>query len=273
MRASDRRRVEEICAGVWDGHDYIPDVFDDWLSDPAADFQAAERDGFVVGVQRLRRIGPHLAWYEGLRVAAEARRQGVAREMLRQVVAQARQENIREIRLATADPEPRALFESEGFHVLVAADAWDGTRIEGGDPPRIPSPAEAPALMERVAAEGGLPAYGGVNADPEAALDLTAGELARLAGEGRLRVGPGGRGLAAVRPGWGGRSIWVTFLSGKGAALRELLLALRYEADAADLRGATLLLPESHPGISDAQAVGYDVRRDPFRLFIYALRI
>ena len=31
----------EICSDVWDGHDYIPRVFDDWLADAGAAFQAA----------------------------------------------------------------------------------------------------------------------------------------------------------------------------------------------------------------------------------------
>jgi hypothetical protein len=46
-----------------------------------------------------------------------------------------------------------------------------------------------------------------------------------------LRLGPGGRALAALREPWG-NNLAVAFLAGRGGALRELLMALRYEADA-----------------------------------------
>src|SRR5207302_9628023 len=36
IRTSDRTLVEGMVAEVWEGHDYIPRVFDDWVSDPGA---------------------------------------------------------------------------------------------------------------------------------------------------------------------------------------------------------------------------------------------
>ena len=87
MRSADRERVMEISRDVWDGHDYIPRVFDDWLGDAGAAFQAAELEGVVVGLQRLRPYAPGLIWYEGLRVASTHRRQGLAREMLTSAIA------------------------------------------------------------------------------------------------------------------------------------------------------------------------------------------
>ena len=68
MRAADRDRVMEISRDIWEGHDYIPRVFDDWLADAGASFQAAELDGVVVGLQRVRPYAQGLVWYEGLRV-------------------------------------------------------------------------------------------------------------------------------------------------------------------------------------------------------------
>ena len=82
MRPADRDRVAEISRDVWDGHDYIPRVFDDWVADAGSTFQAAELEGTVVGLHRLRPYGPGLIWYEGLRVASTHRRQGLARTML-----------------------------------------------------------------------------------------------------------------------------------------------------------------------------------------------
>ena len=80
VRPADYDRIVEITQDVWEGHDYIPRVFDRWVSDSAASFQAAELDGEVVGVQRTRPFAPGLVWYEGLRVASSHHRQGIAPE-------------------------------------------------------------------------------------------------------------------------------------------------------------------------------------------------
>ena len=119
MRAADRGRVVEISRDVWDGHDYLPGVFDDWLADAGASFQAAELDGVVVGVQRLRPIAPGLVWYEGLRVASTHRRQGLARAMLASAIADAREQGFQEMRLGTGNADAVPLFESMGFRRLV----------------------------------------------------------------------------------------------------------------------------------------------------------
>ena len=87
VRPADRDRVIEITRDVWEGRDYVPRVFDDWVADAAAAFQALEVDGQVVGVHRLRPYGPGLVWYEGLRIASTHRRRGLARAMLQSAIA------------------------------------------------------------------------------------------------------------------------------------------------------------------------------------------
>ena len=111
VRPADRERVIELCRDIWDGHDYVPRVFDEWVSDSASAFQAVEVDGIVVGLQRLRPYASGLLWYEGLRVASSHRRQGLARHMLQSALAQARDQDFLEIRLATGNPGAASLFE------------------------------------------------------------------------------------------------------------------------------------------------------------------
>jgi len=97
-----------------------------------------------------------------------------------------------------------------------------------------------------------------------------AAELERLASIGMLRVGPGGRALAALREPWG-HNLAVAFVAGRGGALRELLLALRYEADADGLDNVTVTLPRDHPAADDMTASGYDLANDEDRSYIYGL--
>lgn len=273
VRATDRERISEMTADVWEGHDYIPQVFDEWVTDPGAWFQAAELEGELVGVQRLRPIAAEIVWYEGLRVASSHRRRGLARAMLTAAAAQARGLGFKEVRLATANPDAIALFRSAGFSLLLAPRLWRARRVEGDEPARMPAAADAEKLLRLVREDPALTAYGGVLANGEWALDLDAELLARLAGEGALRVVAGGRALAAVREGWGGNNLWAYFVTGSGGALQELLLALRYEADADGLDGVSLWAPDGHPAEEDFSATGYDSEAEPFRLSYFALRL
>jgi N-acetylglutamate synthase-like GNAT family acetyltransferase len=272
VRHGDRDRVIELTRDVWGGHDYVPRVFDDWVSDAGAAFQAIEMDGMVVGLQRLRPYAPGLIWYEGLRVASTHRRQGLARTMLKSAIAEAREQQFREMRLATGNPKAARLFEEVGFERLQDDRWWKGSRVEGGESARIPDPAEAEKMWKAIAASPGIELWGGVTADFNAAYDLGPAELARLAGIGMLRAGPGGRAIAGLREPWGD-NLALAFLAGKGGALRELLLALRFEADADGLDDVTLALPRDHPAADDLSASGYDLVNDDDSSYIYSLKL
>ena len=273
VRPEDRGRVQEIARGVWDGHDYLPEVFDEWLADPGSAFQAAELDGVVVGLQRLRPLAPGLAWYEGLRVDAAHRRKGIARAMLRAAVEEASRQGLREIRLRTGGEDAAALFQSEGFELRLEAVAWRAVRLEGEEPAPIPGPSEAEVLAQRIREDGSLERYGGVHLDADGDRDLDAEELRRLAGLGRLRAGPGGRALAVVRTNRRGTRMRAGFVSGQGGVLRDLLLQLRFEADIDGLEGVDAWLPAGDPRAGTFEEVGYDFRVEPFSMSLYALRL
>jgi GNAT superfamily N-acetyltransferase len=272
VRPADRARVVDLTRDIWNGHDYVPRVFDDWVSDSASAFQAIELDGIVVGLQRLRPYAPGLLWYEGLRVASSHRRQGLARHMLQAAIGQAREQGFRELRLATGNPAAAKLFDEEGFVRLQDNRWWKGLRVEGGESPRIPGPSEAEKLWAGIDTSPGLELWGGVTADFQGAQDLGAKELSRLAGIGMLRSGPGGRAVVALREPWG-NNISVALVAGKGGALRELLLALRFEADADGLDDVTLSLPRNHPAGDDLRASGYDFANDEDTSYIYGLKL
>jgi GNAT superfamily N-acetyltransferase len=272
MRPADRERVIELTRDIWEGHDYVPRVFDVWVSDSGAAFQAIELDGVVLGLQRLRPYASGLIWYEGLRVASSHRRQGLARAMLRSAIAEAREQKFREMRLATGNPGAVRLFEELGFERLQDDRWWKGGRVEGGESARIPDPGEAEKLWAGIAASPGLELWGGVTADFQGAQDLGPHELARLAGIGMLRAGPGGRAIVGLREPWRD-NLAVAFVAGKGGALRELLLALRFEADADGLDDVSVVLPRDHPAADDLRASGYDFENDDDTSYIYRLTL
>ncbi len=272
VRPADRERVIELTRDIWDGHDYLPRVFDEWVSDAGAAFQAAEVDGEVVGLHRVRPYAPGLVWYEGLRVASTHRRHGIARAMLEAAIEDARQQGFREMRLGAGNPDAVSLFESAGFMRVSDLRWWRGQRVEGGEPARMPEAAEAGRLWGMLSTSPGTELYRGVVPDFNGARSLDQAELERLASEGMLRVGPGGRSAAGLREPWG-ENIAVALLLGAGASLRELLMALRFEADADGLDHVTVSLPRGHPAEEDMRASGYDFANEEDTAYIYALKL
>jgi hypothetical protein len=76
----DREAVLEFCKFIWDGHDYIPDVWDDWMADPSGEMFVAEYAGrrsawAVSPCSRQASIGwKACAWTRSTRVAGLALR-------------------------------------------------------------------------------------------------------------------------------------------------------------------------------------------------------
>jgi hypothetical protein len=176
------------------------------------------------------------------------------------------------MRLATRDEPAIAMFESAGFERLVEVRWWRGTRLEGGEPARLLGADEARKLWPVIAASPGFALYGGITPDLNGARDFDANELVRLAQNGMVRLGPGGRALAVLREPWG-QNIAVSLLAGGGGALREVLTALRFEADADGLTHVTANVPPGHPAEDDLRATGYDFADAEASAYVYALNL
>lgn len=77
-RADDRAAVMAISAQVWDGHDYLPEVWESWLRDPAGPMLVTLADGVVVAVCKITLQSPSEAWFAGIRVDPAYRGRGIA---------------------------------------------------------------------------------------------------------------------------------------------------------------------------------------------------
>ncbi len=77
-RPEDKPAVMSLVAQIWDGGDYIPEVWDDWLADVYGELTVAESEGQLVCVTKLTRLRPGSWWLEGMRVAPAFRGRGIA---------------------------------------------------------------------------------------------------------------------------------------------------------------------------------------------------
>jgi GNAT superfamily N-acetyltransferase len=77
----DKLRVLEICAGIWDGHDYVPSVLDAWLAANDADLIGVFAGDALAGFGHCVWMSPTYAWFEGLRIDSAWRNRGIARAL------------------------------------------------------------------------------------------------------------------------------------------------------------------------------------------------
>jgi len=65
---SDRADVFEFIKFIWEGHDYVRYVWDEWYADPNGILVAAEYDGRCVGIAKVSLSAPGQWWLQGFRV-------------------------------------------------------------------------------------------------------------------------------------------------------------------------------------------------------------
>jgi predicted PurR-regulated permease PerM/GNAT superfamily N-acetyltransferase len=101
-RKSDTGDVLALTARMWEGHDYIPRVWSDWLADRSGILAVAERDGKAVGIGKLTRMTPEEWWLEGLRVHPEYQGLKIGSQLFEYLVEGWKKRGGGAIRLATS---------------------------------------------------------------------------------------------------------------------------------------------------------------------------
>ena len=65
---SDHPDIVEFCKGIWDGGDYVPEVWHHWFNDPNGILATAEHNGHAIGCAKLTLLAEGQWWLEGFRV-------------------------------------------------------------------------------------------------------------------------------------------------------------------------------------------------------------
>lgn len=156
-RSADKAAVTALSAHIWEGEDYVPYAFDEWVADPEGRFSLAFEGDTLLGFAKLSRLGPEEWWLEGLRVHPEQRGRGIARYLHHHMIAQADKIGSGILRFATNGENTAVhhLAESSGFRRICG---YSGAVIESGeaagsaDGLRRVTPAEQSALTTWLAA-------------------------------------------------------------------------------------------------------------------------
>ncbi len=248
VRTADRAAVAAL-AGP---DEAVP--FDEWVESPGGLFWVGEELARVVGVSRVSLIAPATYHLDGVLVDREQRRRGIGAALLDATLDLLRAQGARQVRAEALDTPARGLAARSGFRTVAHAFLWRAPRVEGGEPARLATERDLPAL----AAAGG-----GRLVAPGEARDLDEATLRERVGAGAVRLAPGGRAYAVVvaeEP-----RLVVAALAGRPVLWPQLLEELRFEADLHDLPGVEVWLAASEEGGQVLEGAGYH-RDDAARL-------
>ncbi|MHA2426386.1 MAG: GNAT family N-acetyltransferase [Candidatus Thorarchaeota archaeon] len=102
LRESDEEDILEIARNTWDGHDYLPHYFEEWLQDDKCHTLAIEEDDHIAALANLKIIEEGATgWMEGLRVHPKFRGKGYASILTDHLVDMAKDLGVKRLRYTT----------------------------------------------------------------------------------------------------------------------------------------------------------------------------
>lgn len=102
VRLSDCDDILEISRHIWEGHDYVPQILDEWLKNPKCHTYGVETDDRLVGIGNLRLTDRNqTGWMEGLRVHPDYRRRGYAEKLTDYFVKLGSKLKVKQLRYTT----------------------------------------------------------------------------------------------------------------------------------------------------------------------------
>lgn len=273
-RPEDREATLSFCQRTFSWGDYIGDVWEEWLDDPAGPLLVATFNDQVAGVGKLSMISHAEAWLEGLRVNPAFRGHGVAQELYHAAESEARKRGARVARYATPSGNKAIHHLSQRFGYRRVARFIEYTAP--GRPGPFPDyllPEEANAAEQLLASSAGLASAGGLYNGGWHCRELRGGRLREhiVRGEAyaiRQKGEPVALALIAGRvPGQGLR---VGFLGGDREAVTRLAGQLRsLENPSAQV---IVVLPASERLEEAVRAAGYERNWDQ-ELWVYERRL
>ncbi len=146
VETSDLKDILEISRHVWEGHDYLPSIIEEWLTDPNSYTYGAEVDGRLVGLDNLRLVeNGRTGWMEGLRVHPDYRGKGLANKLTDRMIKEGQRLKVQRLRYTTAVDNLASLklAEKTGFKRLLEMGVfWHP------NPNAIPPPGAYPPIRE-----------------------------------------------------------------------------------------------------------------------------
>ncbi len=101
LKRTDYPRVLEIVHDIWEGDDYVPQVFNKWVQETGSYVRGLFVDNELVGFSRLKILSDKIGWLQGLRVDPREQGKGYGREIAERMVEFSFSQGLEELYFST----------------------------------------------------------------------------------------------------------------------------------------------------------------------------
>ncbi|NOK63715.1 MAG: hypothetical protein GFH27_549379n58 [Chloroflexi bacterium AL-W] len=265
---SDREHVFAMVAHVWEGNDYIPRVWDDWLADSGGAMFVGELEGKPVALAKITAVDDDEDWFEGLRVDPDYRGRGLSRVMLRHCVEYSRNRGVRFLRFITSDQNlPMHRIGADlGFKLRYAPVWYAASALVGTSSAVALSVDHLPQMMVDLQHSPLLTLTDGVYTYGWTTFTMSERRVRQHLTQAHVMSLPRSDAWAIIEPsergGW-----WIAHAEGTVVELTQLFTALRYNPEShADIYVRAQLPPESHMIIALREA-GFETGEHNARVY------
>lgn len=272
----DTSSMLEITRAVWEGNDYVPYVWDDWLDHSGGYASVAEVHGEIAGLMHTDVQPDGVGWMEGIRVRDNMQSQGIGLKLLEDGIEWARRAGCSRLRLATygANPSSNRLAAKAGLTELVRMRSLrtePHERGSAGSNVRIALPFDLDSVWAFIEQhhDAGTPL---LYTEGWTAFSLTRQRLALLLATHAVLVAGSdllhGVAIATLRP---GRPVLrVGYLNGEAEAMERLMSALMRQAEREQVPVVSSTLPLSDEIANALKGIGID-SEDVHEMVVYEL--
>jgi N-acetylglutamate synthase-like GNAT family acetyltransferase len=169
-RHEDKGRIEDISSRIWEGDDYLPQVFEKWVDEKTGEFTVIAVNGTVAGCSKITALPESVLWLEGIRVDTNYRGLGLGKQLADYQLVRAGEIGYSRLELSTfaLNHESLAIIRKRGFKEVAAfkflfcdlkkSAGSEAVQNEPILPQAVTNPSESKHLLEKIK-EGGRGGY------------------------------------------------------------------------------------------------------------------
>jgi len=119
LMIEDQEHINILCEKIWDGNDYVPEVFPRWISTPDSHTLGIFKDNELIACGNIEKTeGTSIAWIQGLRVKGAHREKGYATKVTFALANYAKEIGISTLWYATSSRNiaSTSVAQKTGFH-------------------------------------------------------------------------------------------------------------------------------------------------------------
>lgn len=120
LSINDLYHIQALCETIWEGNDYVPEIFPLWMQNPLSKTIGFFEDDELLAIGNLERIkDTDIAWIQGLRVKEGHREKGYAKTITNRLTNVAKHLGIKHLWYATGSRNEASMKVAEkcGFHI------------------------------------------------------------------------------------------------------------------------------------------------------------